>query len=953
MRKAKRFLAFVLATMMVVTTCLVTTTVFAQNENSAVAFSDVSENAIYADAVKTFSLMGIIKGYEDGSFRPDRNVTRAEFTAMLMRTLNYGTLGSSSAAKLPFSDVDDNDSSINWAIPNINTAYDMGIINGYDDGTFRPSANVSYEEALKMIVCTLGYTGIDVSGTPWYAEYVNQAGKLGITENAYQLGAVETPASRACIAQMLYDSLEVEMVEQDKLTKKTILANYLGYIKSTGVISSDGVTSITAPDVNLRDDEVQIYGQEPDGTYATYTYKTTDLSLKNYLGHEIEYYYKNDGSVIRTLAIYVLRKNNAVTVTADMIDQGSTVATQIKYYKTENDKSASSINLDAENIVIYNGKLLGANAAASRFSVGLIPQVGSITLLDSDGDNKFDIIKIDDYEVYYVSSKVSPEYSIIDDVTKTGNDKKLILNVDDASAVTTIVDEDGNAMSYGSIVAGDVICLATSNAGNGGEVLRKAVVIRDTVTGAVTTVEDDFLTIGGNRYRVSPAAPWLNGLSHLLAEPALQDSGVYCKDINGNIVAYRKDAVVENIYYGYIMGMSSRQIAFDETKQLRILNQNGSEALVELQDDVKINGTSYSVADAVTQLTASAAIQNKDANTGYTVNQMIKYTTKNSGGKVVLNKVYTAEQSASGNSITSDKLYFLSSVTGANSMTYNSSARKLTGENGTVVDIGNAIVFVVPSNRSDYDRYRINSLSATFKNNGQYYVEVFDVSQTNSAKVVVCYGGNASSDVDDSSPVNVISENIVSMTNPDADAAMKYLVGFSSADSSAGQEIEGWVSTSSTWEPDLGDIYRAGTDRDGYSLIKSENVIYSVGGSNTFGIRKSGTDFYDSEYAVLLGSVYRKADDSISILPERIIAGQTVTSDAGAMTFSFDDISDARVIYYNESGSQLAIHDVTSDCEGILKSLVPYEDGLTNPSKVMLYMSEGKIKMFCILDKNA
>ena len=132
MRKTKRMLAMLL-TVVMLASCMTTAVVAANGK-----FSDVKTDAIYATAVETLSKMGVINGYGDGTFLPDQNVTRAEFTAMLMRTLNYGSLGATSAAALPFTDLDDADTSINWSFPNINTAYNMGIINGYEDGTFRP-----------------------------------------------------------------------------------------------------------------------------------------------------------------------------------------------------------------------------------------------------------------------------------------------------------------------------------------------------------------------------------------------------------------------------------------------------------------------------------------------------------------------------------------------------------------------------------------------------------------------------------------------------------------------------------------------------------------------------------------------------------------------------------------------------------------------------------------------
>ena len=148
MNTTKRFLAVVLSLTMVIS-CMAMTVVSA--DGVAKKLSDVNDSEVYYDAVNTLSVMGIINGYGDGTFKPNQNVTRAEFTAMLMRSLKLGDTGSKSAAGLPFSDIDDNNSDINWAIPNINTAYGKGIINGYEDGTFRPDAPIIRAEIVAVL----------------------------------------------------------------------------------------------------------------------------------------------------------------------------------------------------------------------------------------------------------------------------------------------------------------------------------------------------------------------------------------------------------------------------------------------------------------------------------------------------------------------------------------------------------------------------------------------------------------------------------------------------------------------------------------------------------------------------------------------------------------------------------------------------------------------------------
>lgn len=107
-------------------------------ENS---FPDVQAKNWFNNGVSTSAKAGIIKGYEDGSFRPNRNITRAEFAAIAARFL-------SDEVNLPvsFSDI-----SGHWAENEINRAVKAGWIKGYTDGTFRPDQPITRAEAVTLI----------------------------------------------------------------------------------------------------------------------------------------------------------------------------------------------------------------------------------------------------------------------------------------------------------------------------------------------------------------------------------------------------------------------------------------------------------------------------------------------------------------------------------------------------------------------------------------------------------------------------------------------------------------------------------------------------------------------------------------------------------------------------------------------------------------------------------
>ena len=112
-------------------------------------FSDVSSSDWYGTTVATLADMGIVKGYEDGTFRPNAPITRAEFAAIATRffeetgaTYEPGT----------FTDVVGNE----WFAGAIADAVNLGLIGGYEDGTVRPNNNITRAEACAIVNRTLG-----------------------------------------------------------------------------------------------------------------------------------------------------------------------------------------------------------------------------------------------------------------------------------------------------------------------------------------------------------------------------------------------------------------------------------------------------------------------------------------------------------------------------------------------------------------------------------------------------------------------------------------------------------------------------------------------------------------------------------------------------------------------------------------------------------------------------
>ena len=108
-------------------------------------YSDVKTGDWFNNAVSTLSNAGIITGYEDGSFRPNGYITRAEFATIAARFFDVTYNG-----KDLFPDI-----SGHWAKDYINQAANKGFVNGYEDGTFKPDRNITRAEAVTLVNRTL------------------------------------------------------------------------------------------------------------------------------------------------------------------------------------------------------------------------------------------------------------------------------------------------------------------------------------------------------------------------------------------------------------------------------------------------------------------------------------------------------------------------------------------------------------------------------------------------------------------------------------------------------------------------------------------------------------------------------------------------------------------------------------------------------------------------------
>jgi hypothetical protein len=161
-----------------------------KDEDGDISSATVTTSLHWASSyMETLKTRGIIRGYSGGDLAPDRQVTRAELLKMVMEAA--GVKEFRTTYDDYFFDVERTD----WFVQYVETAYEQGIAGGYSDGNFRPNDSINRAEAMKLILQGFdvslstykGGTFPDVTGNAWFSSYIGTAHELGLI-NGYSDG---------------------------------------------------------------------------------------------------------------------------------------------------------------------------------------------------------------------------------------------------------------------------------------------------------------------------------------------------------------------------------------------------------------------------------------------------------------------------------------------------------------------------------------------------------------------------------------------------------------------------------------------------------------------------------------------------------------------------------------------------------------------------------------------
>lgn len=586
MRNLKKTLALVMALAMVLSFCVV-------GSAATIKYKDVDNTANYTEAVSILSNLNIIKGYEDGTFRPDNTITRAEAATVLVRTLGMEEVAQGNAGATAFTDVP----SDHWASGYINTAYNQGIIDGMGNGIFAPEENVKFEQMVKMLVAALGYTPKATANGGYPTGYLSVASQEGITKGA--TGTTGKDATRSTVAKLVYNSLEVKLMDVKEFTtgtagstygvsEDTILSKYLEVTKLEAYVSE---TYLSGSDYKKDDKAITLIAtsnqNEKNGVYeyeknASYQFQEGNTDASALIGYSVIAYVGED-DLTGDETIFAISKRTGTRNTETVVyaedfenaneDNETKTSTVIFHYlPNSSNKKDSTIEVKDDAAVYVNGQYMGSGVTAKTVDsymtnggyatfvkfTGTTADVVLITKYETDGNI---VVKAIDYDDYTIDAY-------------EGDDSLIDYDPDDDDEI--VVFQKGDVtVTFEDIKEGDVLTVIKSPA-----VTRVIIAENPSFEGKVTAYDsaDNTVTIAGKDYKCADS---------VTPQAVSGKDGIIYLNAMGQVV-YIDGNINSKGTYAYLLGGEADSKFGTTTYTLKFLSVDGTVYEKTLSTNVKL-----------------------------------------------------------------------------------------------------------------------------------------------------------------------------------------------------------------------------------------------------------------------------------------------------------------------------------------------------------------------------
>ena len=393
------------------------------------AFTDAADiNADNADAVELLTTLGIIKGYEDGSFDPEGVVTRAEMAKMIYTIRNGGNDDASAYETVTTSFTDING---HWAEGYIKYLQNTGIVAGKSATKFDPNSQVTTGEAMKMALALAGYDeeNAGLTGPAWLNNTVSYATTYGLTEDVHS--AIAAGCTRQDAAQILSNCLiDVIAVRYSAIVENfvndsenglswggnpiTVGEKWMDLKVDTGFITA-------APSSKTNPKRIVFVGEDE----GQVVFRDSALDVSDMLGYEVKVVWndekKNDADAI--YGVYKTDDNTSYEAVWKDIEADGNNKVKFDDQTVEFDKNGIKVYAD-KDVLTWNAAEFNEDALSD-----------TVVFIDNDGDGKIEAAQVktqDVTKITYVGNDVIDTNGLLAD--GRANDNKYEGVFDDTGA---------------------------------------------------------------------------------------------------------------------------------------------------------------------------------------------------------------------------------------------------------------------------------------------------------------------------------------------------------------------------------------------------------------------------------------------------------------------------------------------------------------------------------------
>lgn len=825
--------------------------------------------------------------YADG----DAVISRGEFADSVMRAMNVNNY----EYEPVFSDVSE-EHAYSGAITYI---YKMNFAGGSGADTFSPDSPITYAAAIKILVNALGYNPWAEAKGGWPSGYFWVADTIELTDGMVLSMDSELTFSQAFA--LLYNFLKSDVCSVESITNDNIthmrdvgrcpLNVYFGLKKAEGVVQTAGFASLIP---GVKCDEAII-------TVDGYTYYTDIADAHKYLGMRVELWYDEYGTA---KYVYKTSGNSRIVISSEDIKEYNDF--KLNVYSGNKEKTYT---LSKDCAFVKNGEGIIPTAADFNFDMG------SVELIDNDGDSRFDVAYIKNTEIFVVSAIDETTEKVYDG--RSGKSVKLS-NEDGNYYSLMMIDKSGNYVpqKIGDLTGNTVLSIIRTS----DDRFVEAVASNKSVVGIVSEISDVCVWIDGVEYERTPHFDKYYSVK-------IGEKYNFLITDSGKIAAISEQAA-DSMNYGFVLDYAKKTGSFENSAIIKLMDSSGEKIVYSLAEKVMLNGGAYISGD-------SDEIKNIMKNGDIPAYQVIRYSLNRDGE---INKIDTAEKfpaNTPGNEKYKALQYgdnsLIQNFEKANTYWYGS----YSVFSPVAVKDSETIIISIPKTAKDGINSRIDDeyidvvTASGLKSYGQYFIDVYDMDENMVPNVIVVYNEYADSNTVKASTSSALVDKMTKGYNDDGEEGTFITVWIGGVFRKYFIEDSEYANlTSSGVVPAPGDIVRIETTKNGRVSALSVDAKYdrNEGVAMITSSAPAGGQVEESCYR---GRAYSYSGNSLSLIVDQMSGSQS----------GYIAVQDKMAPFVFASSTRIAIFDTKTERvrHATVSSLkYAYDVGEENASKVVL-----------------